>query len=344
MSNTTDLRHWRKTLAPYQQPSLKRSILEIFLTVIPLFAIWGAAWFAVSQGYWPIALALCLPAGFFLVRLFIIQHDCGHRSYFRNRWANDWTGRILGVLTMTPHGYWRRSHAAHHATSGNLDRRGLGAVDTLTVEEYRALSPLKRFGYRLYRHPVVMFGVGPTFMFVLQNRIPYGMFKDGWRVWADSISHNIMLVAFMAGLFMVGGWQLALLIFVPTVILAASIGVWLFYVQHQFEDTYWERQAEWDLGAAALTGSSHLVLPGPLPWLTGYIGIHHVHHLSARIPFYRLPKVIKDHPALEDMSRMKLSETLKCTGLALWDEASKSLITFRQARRMANAPRIAKAA
>ena len=334
MSNTTDLRHWRKALAPYQQPSLNRSILEIFVTIIPLVGIWGAAWYLTIQGMWPLALLLSIPAGMFLVRLFIIQHDCGHRAYFKNRWMNDWLGRVLGVLTMTPHGCWRRSHAQHHATSGNLDRRGIGAVDTLTLEEYKALSPIRQFAYRLYRHPLVMFGIGPTFLFLIQNRVPFGLTKEGWRVWADTMGNNVLLAAFIAGLVWLGGWQLVLFVYIPSVIMAASIGVWLFYVQHQFEDTYWERQGEWDLGKAALTGSSHLVLPAPLAWLTGYIGIHHVHHLSARIPFYRLPKVIKAFPVLDDMSRLQLSDTLKCTGLALWDEANRRLLTFRQARQL----------
>ncbi len=299
----------------------------------PLAVFWVGAWFAAKAGMWPLAVLLCIPAGFFLVRLFIIQHDCGHRSYFKSRQANDWVGRALGVLTMTPHGYWRRSHAQHHATSGNLDRRGLGAVDTLTVEEYRALPFWNRVAYRAYRHPIVMFGVGPTFMFIIQNRIPYGMGKDGWRVWADSISNNLALVLAFVGLVWFGGWQ-TLAIFLPTVVIAASIGVWLFYVQHQYEETYWARQGEWNLGEAALLGSSHLVMPKPLCWLTGHIGIHHVHHLSARIPFYRLPKVIKDHPALAEMSQMKLSETIKCTGLALWDEAGRKLVSFKQAKKI----------
>ena len=332
MSYTTDLRHWRKALAPYQKPSLNRSILEIAVTLIPLLAIWGVAWFLLETIGWWAGLAMALPAGFFLVRLFIIQHDCGHRSYFKNKWMNDWVGRGLGVFTMTPHGCWRRSHAQHHATSGDLDRRGLGAVDTLTVAEFEALSPLRQFGYRLYRHPLVMFGLAPTYLFLLQNRIPFGLTKEGWRVWADTMSNNAFVALLIAGMVWAGGWQLAFLVFVPSVIIAASIGVWLFYVQHQYEDTYWERHKEWDLGKAALLGSSHLVLPKPLAWLTGYIGIHHVHHLTARIPFYRLPKVVRDFPDLNEMSRMHLADTLKCSSLALWDEANKRLVSFRQAR------------
>ena len=324
--------YWKKAIEPYQTPNISRSVIEIVITLVPLFAIWLTGFWFLQQGLWWAALLSCFPAGFFLVRLFIIQHDCGHRSYFRNRQVNDWVGRVIGVLTMTPHGVWRRSHAQHHATSGDLDRRGLGAVDTLTVEEYRALTPLRRLRYRLYRHPVVMFGLGPSFMFLLQHRIPYGLSNHGWRVWADTMLNNLALLLVGGGLIWFAGWQVIALLFIPSVIIAASIGVWLFYVQHQFEETWWARHKDWNLGEAALLGSSHLVLPKPLCWLTGHIGIHHVHHLSARIPFYRLPKVIKDIPALAEMSRLHLVDTLKCTGLSLWDEASQKLITFRQER------------
>ena len=335
-ADRTSAGSWSKMLAPYREPRTARSIFEVMVTVVPLLALWAVAWELHARGLWWAALLLTIPAAGFLVRLFMIQHDCGHGSFFRQREANEWVGRIAGVFTITPYHYWRQSHAAHHATHGNLDRRGnLGVIETLTVEEYRALPPLRRFGYWLYRHPAVMFGVGPIYVFLISQRLPMGMMRDGWRPWASVIGNSLGALAGIGALVWLFGLAPVLIVNVVTMLLAATIGVWLFYVQHQFDGAVWMRNGEWKRDEAALAGSSHLDLPQPFRWFTGNIGIHHVHHLSSRIPFYRLPKVLKDHPELNAMSRVGFWESFRCARLALWDEAAGRLVSFREARRAA---------
>jgi len=331
MSNETVLaRPWRQILTRYQGANLTRSIFELLITAAPLALLWGAAWFALSFGLWWVSLLLAVPAAGFLVRLFMIQHDCSHRAYFEKPGANDWLGRIIGVLTLTPHDCWRRTHAIHHATSGNLDRRGIGEVKTLTVEEYRALPALKRLGYRLYRHPAVLFGIGPAFLFLLQHRLPTGAMREGWRPWVSALATNAAIGALVGAALLLGGWQALLLVHLPTLLLAASIGVWLFFVQHQFEHAYWVRQPDWNGTEAALRGSSYYDLPQPLRWMTANIGIHHVHHVSSRIPFYRLPRVLRDYPELKSVSKLSLADSIRSVGLALWDESSQRLISFEE--------------
>ena len=327
MSPDTDPQVLRKTFAAYQRPSWKRSGVEILATVGPLAALWIIAFLLVGRGWWWGAL-LVVPAAAFMVRLFLIQHDCGHGSFFPSKAANDWFGRVAGVLTMTPYGYWRRTHAIHHATSGNLDRRWLGGVETLTVEEYRALTPVRRLGYRLYRHPLVMFGLGPAYMFVLQHRLPIGLMKER-QAWLSVMGANLGLLALSTPLFMISPTGF-LLVHLPVVVIAASIGVWLFYIQHQFEGAYWARNEDWTLHDASLRGSSHLDLPPVLSWLTGNIGAHHIHHMSSKIPFYRIPQVMKDHPHLRDVSRITLRDTAGAIRLTLWDEGAARMVTFRR--------------
>lgn len=326
-------RPWRQILGAYQTPDLPRSIVELLLTAVPLAILWIVAWFAVSAGLWWLALLIAVPAAGFLVRLFMIQHDCGHMSFFRGPELNHWIGRAIGVLTFTPYDYWRRSHAIHHATSGNLDRRGTGDVATLTVDEYRALPPLKRFGYRVYRHPAVIFGLGPAFLFLLQHRLPAGQMREGWRPWLSALGTNAAIVGLVGLAILLGGWKALLLVHLPTLLLAASIGVWLFYVQHQFEQTHHVRQENWDFTQAALQGSSNYQLPQPLRWMSANIGVHHVHHMSSRIPFYRLPKVLRDFPELQGASKLTVFESIRCVSLSLWDEANKRLISFAEFRR-----------
>jgi omega-6 fatty acid desaturase (delta-12 desaturase) len=323
---------WSKTLAPYREPKTGRSIFEIAVTVVPLLAIWTLAWALHARGWWWAALPLTIPAAAFLVRLFMIQHDCGHGSFFGQRQANEWVGRVIGVFTLTPYDYWRQTHAIHHATSGNLDRRGLGAIETLTVDEYAALSPRRRLGYRLYRHPLVMFGLGPAFVFFIMQRLPIGMMRQGWRPWVSVMGNGLAVLVGLGGLVWLFGAAPVLIVNVVTMLLAATIGVWLFYVQHQFDGAVWARNGEWKRDQAALMGSSHYDLPLVLRWFTANIGIHHVHHLSSRIPFYRLSKVLKDHPELKAVSRVGLWESFRCARLALWDEAAGRLVTFREAR------------
>ncbi|WP_309606599.1 fatty acid desaturase [Phenylobacterium sp.] len=327
---------WFNRLAPYREPKAARSILEIVITVVPLLAIWALAWALLSGGLWWAALLLTVPAAGFLLRMFMIQHDCGHGAFFGQRQANDWVGRVIGVFTLTPYDYWRQSHAMHHATSGNLDRRGgLGAIEVLTVEEYRALSPMRRLQYWLYRNPIVMFGLGPAYVFLVFQRVPFGMMRQGWRPWASVLGNAVGVLAGLGGLIWLFGIAPVLIVNLVTMLLAATIGVWLFYVQHQFEGAVMMRNGAWKRDEAALHGSSHYDLPPVLRWFTANIGIHHVHHLSSRIPFYRLPKVLKDHPELKPLSRVGLWESFRFARLALWDEAAGRLITFREARRAA---------
>jgi omega-6 fatty acid desaturase (delta-12 desaturase) len=325
-------------LDAYRKPSAPRAIWELAITGGALLAMWSVALLVFHLGFWWLALLITVPSAFFLVRLFMIQHDCGHGAFFSAKAANDWVGRIIGVLTLTPYDYWRRTHAMHHATSANLDRRGgLGDIKTLTVDEYLALTPMKRLGYRLYRHPLVLFGLGPFFTFFLMQRLPVGLFKDGWRPWVSTMGTTLAALVGLAILAWLVGPVATLLITFPTMLIGATIGVWLFFVQHQFEGVAWLKQDKWRRDDAALLGSSHYDLPQPLKWLTANIGVHHVHHLSARIPFYRLPQVLKDLPELKGVSRLGLIESFKCASLAVWDEANGQLISFRTMRRMRTA-------
>ncbi len=324
----------REILAAYQRPNALRSAIEIALTAAPLALVWAGAWFALEADLWWLALLLTVPAAGFVVRLFMIQHDCGHHAFFKTSWLNDWIGRAMGIFTLTPYDCWRREHAIHHATSGDLDRRGIGAIETLTVEEYRALSPLRRFGYRLYRNPLILFVVGPFFVFFLQQRLPIGLMKEGWRPWVSAMGTNVGIAGGVGAMLWFGGWEMLAFVYAPSLLLAASIGVWLFYVQHQFEDTYWARRPEWNHTESALHGSSHYDLPLVLRWLTGNIGVHHVHHVSSRIPFYRLQTVLKHHPNLKEVGRIRFFESLRLAGLALWDEAGQRLVSFGHVRKL----------
>ncbi len=327
----------REMLAPFQKPTLWRSITEIALSAVPLAVLWTAGWFAAGAGLWWLALLISIPSALFVVRLFMIQHDCGHRAFFRTPWINDWVGRVVGVFTLTPHDCWRRTHGIHHATSGNLDRRELGAVKTVSVEEYRTMTPIQRFGYRVYRNPIILFVIGPFYVFFLQQRLPHGIMKEGWRPWISAMGTNVALAVFIAGAIWLGGLNMLLFVWGPTLTLAASIGVWLFFVQHQFEETYWARSDKWEAVEAAMRGSSHYDLPAVLRWLTGNIGVHHVHHVSARIPFYKLSAVLKHNPALKDVNRLSLLESIRCAGLTLWDEASQRLVSFGHFARLQRA-------
>ncbi len=321
-------RDWIEILQRYRQPDLKRSVFELFVTLVPFALLWAAAWAALGVGYW-LTLLIAIPAAFFLVRVFLIQHDCGHGALFRKKLTNDWVGRVMGVLTLTPYDAWKRSHAIHHATHGSLEDRGTGDIDTLTVREYRALSPWRRFLYRTYRHPLILFGVGPALLFVVQHRLPFSMLKGAdWRSWASVIGTNIGLIVLFGAMIWLVGWKPFLAVELPIVIIASSIGVWLFYIQHQFEDTIWDEKQEWNVHEAALHGSSHYDLPGVLPWLTANIGVHHVHHLYSRIPYYRLPQVLRDFPELANVHRITLWESFKCVKLRLWDENQRRLVAL----------------
>ncbi|HEX4096193.1 MAG TPA: fatty acid desaturase [Caulobacteraceae bacterium] len=319
------------SLRPYRTPHSARAILELAITAGPLALLWGLAWLMMKQGHWW-GVLLTLPAAAFLLRLFMVQHDCGHGAFFPHKTLNDWTGRVIGVLTLTPYDSWKHAHAKHHATSGDLDRRGFGDVEMLTSAEYLALSPGRRLGYRLFRHPLVMFGLGPAYVFLFRHRLPVGETSEGWRAWFSPMATNLAIAGMTIGLILLGGARTFLLIQLPTSLIAGSIGVWLFYVQHQFEGVAWKRNSGWNFEDAALHGSSHYHLPGPAGWFTANIGVHHVHHLSSRIPFYRLRQVLRDHPEL-DTGRLSFAQSLRGVGLSLWDEPNQRLISFRELRR-----------
>ena len=324
-----DAQSWAQILVRYREPSVPRGILELAVTFGPFVVLWVGAWLALGFSYW-LSLLLIIPAAGFLVRLFLILHDCGHGSFFRHRSANDWVGRICGVLTMTPFGVWKRSHNIHHATSGNLETRGIGDIETMTVAEYLAQPWWERLRYRAYRNPIVLFVIGPAYVFLIANRLPIGFMRSGWRPWVSAMTNNAVIVVLSLGMMWLIGVAPFLMIHLPIIALAASMGVWLFFVQHQFEGTVWADGDEWNLQHAALRGSSHYDLPAPLRWLTANIGVHHVHHLNARIPFYRLRSVLLDHPELKDVGRLTLWESFRCVKLALWCESRKRLISFRE--------------
>jgi acyl-lipid omega-6 desaturase (Delta-12 desaturase) len=262
----SDARALTHTFVRYCEPDCARSTLEVTITAGPFAIMWVLMWASLDTGYW-ICLLLAVPAAGFLVRLFMIQHDCGHGSFFGHRLANDWVGRVIGVLTLTPYDLWRRAHAFHHANSGNLDRRGIGDIDTLTVREFLALPRRHQLLYRLYRHPIVMFGVGPAYLFILQHRLPMGLMRCSQQPWISAMATNVGIAFLGATMIWLVGVGPFLAVQLPITLLAGSIGVWLFYVQHQFEDTFWAHDEGWNFHDAALHGSSHYDLPGILRFL-----------------------------------------------------------------------------
>ncbi|MCK5375916.1 MAG: fatty acid desaturase [Acidobacteria bacterium] len=323
---------WTELLGPYAEPSRGRSIFQVLNSAVPFALLWFLMLVSLEFSYW-IPLFLALPAAGFLVRLFIIQHDCGHGSFFRSRAANNTLGSVLGVLTLTPYAYWRRTHAIHHATSGNLDHRGFGDVTTLTVKGYLSLTRWKRVLYRIYRNPLILFGVGPVYEFILRQRFPFHLPWSWRREWASVLWTNLAILAVVATMWMTIGIQAFLAVQLPITLVAGTAGIWLFYVQHQFEDTYWERDDSWNFHAAGLEGSSYYDLPTILHWFTGNIGVHHIHHLSSRIPNYRLRKCFRENPELQQVTRLSLWGSLKCARLKLWDEERKKLVGFRHLTR-----------
>lgn len=326
-----DAKTWARLLAPYRRATHVRGAFELAVTVLPFVMLWAGAVYAYSFSVW-LSLLMCVPLAGLLLRLFVIQHDCGHGSFFPSKRWNDIIGSVLAVPTVTPYFVWKQAHKQHHATSGNLDRRGIGAINTLTVAEYQARTAWGRIQYRLYRNPVVLFLIGPAYVFLLQNRLPIEFLDGGWRYWLSAMATNLGIAGIAALLIWAIGWGAFLAVFLSTTILAAMIGVWLFYVQHQFEETHWRRGEDWNVHEAALDGSSYYDLPGFLPWLTGYIGVHHVHHLNSRIPLYRLSKTVKDFPELKAMNRLTLWSSLASINLHLWDEVRGRLVSFGDAK------------
>ena len=312
---------------------LKRSLFQLISTGVPFVALLAIMVATVEGMYW-LTLLLAVPTAGLLVRLFIMQHDCGHGSFFKTRVANDLVGRVLSVLTLTPYGLWKQGHAIHHATNGNLDRRGRGDVDTLTVREYEALPTVKKIGYRLYRNPLVMVLLGAPVHFILLQRLPLGWkFRDRDSLFSI-LALNLALASACGLSMMMVGVTPVLMTYLPVMIIASWIGNWLFYVQHQFEDTYWEQDGEWNFHTAALHGSSYFELPLVLRWFSGNIGLHHVHHMCSRIPNYRLQACLDALPELRRMAkRVTLRDSLRCWRLALWDESRGRLVSFRDRKR-----------
>jgi len=321
-------KYWAELLGPYAQPSVGRSILQVLNSAVPFALMWFFMLVSLEYSYWITLLLAPLAAGF-LVRLFIIQHDCGHGSFFQSRTTNNTLGFMLGILTLTPYAYWRRTHAIHHATSANLDHRGFGDVTTLTVKEYLALTRRKQLRYRFYRNPLILFCLGPFYEFILRHRFPSSIPWSWRREWASVLWTNLALLAVVGLVWKTIGIQAFLAVQLPITLLSGSTGIWLFYIQHQFEDTSWERDDAWSFHAAGLEGSSYYDLPGILHWFTGNIGVHHVHHLSSRIPNYRLRQCLRENPELQQVTRLALWESLKCARLKLWDEERRRLVGFR---------------
>ena len=320
---------WREDLAPYAEPRIGRSLVDLATSVVPYLALSVAMYFALSVSYL-LVLLIAIPAAGFLVRTFILFHDCSHGSFLRSKRANAWLGVVLGLLVYSPFLRWRHDHAIHHATSGDLDRRGGGDVRTLTVAEYHALSARGRLGYRLFRNPLVMFGIGPIFALLIGPRL---VARDARpRLRRSVIGTNIALAVFVAALCLLMGWRDFLLVQAPTVMLAGSAGIWLFYVQHQFEDAYWEDTGSWSYADAALRGSSYLKLPKVLQFFSGNIGLHHVHHLNARIPNYNLQRAHDENSIFDGVPVLSLRDGLHSVRLKLWDEESGHLVTFAQAQ------------
>jgi omega-6 fatty acid desaturase (delta-12 desaturase) len=325
-----DARSLARTLRAYAQPDPRRSVTELAISLAGLCVSMGVGLAALPAT--PLVAAALSPisAGF-LCRLFIVFHDCGHYSYFRSRRANDALGRALGVLLLTPYGFWRHSHAIHHATTGDLGRRGVGDIETLTISEYRRLSRWSRLVYRLYRHPLVLFGLGGLYQFVLRHRFPYALPEPRGRMVRSILWNDLFLLAVMAAVVAAFGLAALFWVWLLPILGMACIAIWVFFVHHQFETTFWTQPERWQFEESALRGSAFYDLPRVLDWFTGHIGIHHVHHLCPRIPGYRLPEVLRDHPVLARVNRVGLRESLGCARLALWDEARGRLVSFREA-------------
>ena len=318
----------KQIVTAYQRPDVKRSLWQLADSVVPYLALWYLAYRLLAVSYWLALPVIVLSAGF-MVRVFIIFHDCGHGSFFRSRAANDVLGVITGILTFTPYYDWRAEHARHHATAGDLDRRGVGDVWTMTVNEYRQASFWQRLGYRLYRNPFVLLGVAPLYVFVLKQRLPRR--GSGTREKVSVLVTDVALAAIFGLLFATIGVKATLFVELPLIAIAGAAGIWLFYVQHQFERVYWERHDKRDYLAVAMEGSSLYALPRVLQWFAGNIGFHHIHHLSPRIPNYRLPKAYREQPVLQHVDRLTLFSSLRSLRLRLYDEATRQMVSFRAA-------------
>lgn len=329
MQDGTNSREWVNIVSRFNKPDVRRSIWQIINSLGPYLLLWAAMFYSLQISYF-LTLALALLATGFLVRIFIIFHDCGHGSFFSSDRANRIVGTILGSLVFTPYDYWHLEHHLHHTTVGNLDKRGHGDVWTLTVKEYSELSKGRKRLYRLYRNPLILIGLAPVFLFVVWFRIPRKSMNQAGR--RSVHITNLIVATFVGGGILLMGWKAFLMIQLPVIYFATVAGVWLFYVQHQFEDVIWTRQKEWDYKSMALQGSSFLKFPRILQWFSGNIGYHHIHHLGPRIPNYNLEKCHKASPLFRSIKAVTFLPSIRTMNLRLWDEEAKQLISFRHFR------------
>lgn len=331
MSEKYNLRDWMKVTQPYQKPSVWKSVIQIVNSFLPFVALWGLAYFALQVSFW-LMLPVAFVAALFVVRIFIIQHDCGHGSFLKNQKAQDEIGFICSIVSLTPYEQWKQSHAMHHAHSGDLAHRDLGEIDTLTVDEYFHLSKLQRIWYRIYRNPLVLFLISPFVLFVILHRFPSPKLvkKQKKLVWS-SIHTNLAILAVAIWVSTIVGWKAFLLIQLPITYFASCLGVWLFYVQHQFEDGYFFYKPEWNLVQSAIHGSSYFKLPKILQWFSGNIGFHHIHHLSPRVPNYELERCHKENPIFEkEITTLTLGNCWETMKLRFWDEDRKKLVSPKE--------------
>jgi acyl-lipid omega-6 desaturase (Delta-12 desaturase) len=326
---SSDGPYWRDVLAPYTRPHVGRSLVDLATSVVPYLGLSVLMYLALDVSYL-LVLALAIPTAGFMLRTYMMFHDCAHGSFLPSKRANIWLGTALGLVVFESFTSWRHSHAVHHATAGDLDRRGVGDVFTMTVAEFRASRPRGRLAYRAFRNPLVMFGIGPLYALFLSPRLVSRSARP--RIRRSVIATNVGLVVLVGGICWLIGWREYLLIQLPTAVFAGAVGVWLFYVQHQFEDTYWQNTGGWSYADAALRGSSYLRLPRLLQFFTANIGLHHVHHLSAKIPNYNLQRAHDNTPIFQGVPTLSLWDGLRATRLKLWDEDRRRLVTFAEAR------------
>ncbi|RUL51727.1 MULTISPECIES: fatty acid desaturase [Lysinibacillus] len=326
-TNAEKTKQLRKEVQPFAKSDTGKSVFQIFNTIVPLLVIWAAGYYLIQFSPWYTVACSVLAAGF-VVRTFIIFHDCTHGSFFSNKKANDIVGNITGLLTSFPYQKWKREHTIHHATSSNLDKRGIGDIDMLTVDEYLEKSKLGRLGYRLYRNPIVMFGLGPLLMVLVLNRVNRKDAKQKERL--NTYFTNIALLAICATLIFVFGWTTFLLVHAITLFIAGSLGIWLFYIQHTYEDSYFEYDTEWDYVKAAVEGSSYYKLPKILQWITGNIGFHHVHHLAPRVPNYKLEEAHESIPPLQRATTITLKTSVESIRYKLYDPERKKFVSFKE--------------
>ena len=321
----------------YKGADVTKSIMQMSMT-LGLFVLTCVAMFFALKVSLLLSAIFALIGGGLLTRIFIFQHDCGHRSFFKSKAVNDWVGRALSILTVTPYDFWRRAHNVHHAVSGDLSRRGIGGIDTITTREYLSLSKSKQLKYRLYRNPFLMLVIGTPFYMLIAQRLPFNQsldFYEGYKslptssIWQSIMLTNLAMLVFYGALSLIFGFVTVMSIIIPMIVVASWIGGWLFYIQHQFEDAYWEENANWSIQEAAVMGSSYYELPKVLQWFSGNIGFHHIHHLCNQIPNYKLQECMDAKPELKEINRLTLRQSLECLHLRLWDEDTSKMISFK---------------